>query len=391
MNKKNVRLVLLYAVAIILIALLKPRELNWSPSFSKEDDIPFGSEAVYESLDALFDGQRMSVNEDPAFTFLKDTSIANTNLIIVNSSIFLDSLDLLHLLDFAHSGNHLFISAEEISSRLLDTLKVYSRFHWPAVSDLEFNTELRLHNNAIDSQYYLFRSQSIFVFEQEEGDSSEMYVLGSTDDEAQFIKIPFGDGMIYLHSFPYAFTNYYFIKEETRSYLSQAFSHLPANNDVIWDEYYKVRRQGGKQMPLSVLMRYPSFRWAYWISLVGLLSFMVFYAKRRQRAIPIYAPPKNDSLAYVKTLGGLYYNHGNNKDIAMKKIQVFKEYIAKHYHMRDIQLDMEEIEELYMRSGNSKENIEKIFKLWNTIQESSVTDGQLKILVKSINEFYNGK
>src|SRR5690606_19121770 len=60
-------------------------------------------------------------------------------------------------------------------------------------------------------------------------DSLKTTVLGYQDfNETQinYVSIQFGKGNFLLHSYPYAFTNYYLLKDRNMEYASGVFSYL---------------------------------------------------------------------------------------------------------------------------------------------------------------------
>ncbi len=397
-NKRITRLILIYGVLIALIAAFMPRQLDWTPSFQNFKNSPYGAEAVFENIKGIFD-EEILVNDQTLYEGLKDTSLSKTNFIAINSDLYFDSLDLDVLYRHARDGNNVFLSAENIAYQLLDSLGLYlqTKFNdFPTVEELEQNSlEMALLSpeERKDSTYEFKTQWSFNYFAADDSLGSTALALGFIEEEkVNFVKVPYGDGYFYLHSFPYALTNYYLMKDKNRSYISSIFSHLPKDYDVIWDEYYKPQSANFRKSPLSVLMRFPSLKWAYWLTLSGIILFMLFYAKRRQRPIPIVTPPKNESLKFIKTLGSLYYNKGSHKDISNKKIKVFKDHLSQNYFLKDITFSAAEAEKIALKSGKSKEDIDRIFDLIHRFEKlESLSDGQLKALIKNINKFYDRK
>ena len=391
-TKRNIRLIILYVIIIVLMGVFMPRQLDWSPSFSKYHNTPYGAEAIHENIKDLFSKEKVLIADEPLYNLLKDTSISNTNYIFLNSSFYVDSLDKSALFTFAGAGNNVFISAESFDDKFLDSLDVTTETHlnnFANVNELDGGiSQLEIRDS---DEVYEFKAQWVNTyFIRRNSSELEHSGIGWQDSLYNYIKIPYKSGNFYLHCFPYALTNYYLMKEENRSYISSVFSQLPQDYDLIWDEYYKPHRSAVQQSPLSVLMRYEAFRWAYWLTISGVVLFMIFYAKRKQRAIPVIEPPRNESVNFVRTLGSLYYNKGNNKDIFEKKIQVFKEHLYSQFFMKDISFSQAEAEKLKLKSGAKKEVIDRIFQLENEFRGlSEISDAQLKAIVKKINEFYN--
>lgn len=395
-NKRVLRLVLINGFVITLLAIFMPRQLNWNPSFSKSHDFPYGSEAFYANLVDLFDDEDVQIASEPLYNTLGDTSFNASNYIIINKDFYIDSLDLSALFSMVAKGNNAFLAAESFGYNLIDSLglDVQTKFNdFPSIKELnQASTSLRLENPSLklDSSYY-FKSQWGFdYFELQDSVEANAVVLGLQEDQPNFVKVKYGNGYFFLHTFPFAFTNYYLMREENQNYLSAVFSHLPKDYDIIWDEYYKPMRATVQRSPLSVLLRYQAFRWVYWIGIAGIILFMVFYAKRKQRPIPIIEAPKNESLDFISTMGSLYFNKGSHKDLANKKINVLKDYLSQKYYFKDLSFSEEEAENVAQKTGKNRELVRRVFELVRTYERNTeLTDGMLKTLIKNINKFYD--
>ncbi|MEJ7677787.1 MAG: hypothetical protein WKG06_07955 [Segetibacter sp.] len=65
--------------------------------------------------------------------------------------------------------------------------------------------------------------------------------------------------------------------------------------------------------------------------LAGLLLYVLFEMKRRQRIIPVITPLKNSTLDFVKTVASVYYNEKDNNGIADKKVNYFLEFVRSRF------------------------------------------------------------
>jgi hypothetical protein len=396
-NNKIARLVLLYAVIICILAIFMPRPINWQPSFSELHNIPYGGEALKDNLSSLFD-REIQVSDLPFYNLEKEENTINGNIIIITQDFKPDSLDLDALYKLSEKGRDIFIAAVEFDINLLDTLGLSSKISFNDFTTLEA-MESSTANLSLESS--LFSTDSIFSFKAQwskkyfeplDSVETEIYGLGKDNNDYNFVKVSFGDGNFILHNFPFAFTNYYLLKEESRPYLSSVFSVLPQEVPIIWDEYYKPGTSNVQRSPLSVLLKYPSFRWAYWLLLIGIISYILFFSKRKQRMIPVISPPKNENVKFVETLGSLYYNKGSHKDIFEKRLRILKEDLNRQYYMRDLEFNEEEAKILSAKSGKSIQIISHIFEMINNLsKQTDISDGQLKVFIKKLNTFYDRK
>src|SRR5690606_2354791 len=176
-------------------------------------------------------------------------------------------------------------------------------------------------------QAYLFDKDtyhSIFI----EIDSLNHTVLGQSqlysqelvlkNPEVNYIAIDHGEGKILLHTTPQTFTNYFILDEDNHKYVTGALAYLPKKKTLYWDEY---KKDGGKfqTSPLYILLGNKNLKWAYYFTLLGVLLFIIFEGKRKQRAIPVVKPLENQTYNFTRTIAGLYLDRKDFKQIASKK------------------------------------------------------------------------
>jgi len=213
-------------------------------------------------------------------------------------------------------------------------------------------------------------------------------VLGvNSRGEANFIRIPYGEGELYISTLPYAFTNYHLLDEENADYAFKALSYLPDGN-IFWDEYYKVGRRQ-IESPLRFILSKESLRWTCYLTMAGVLLFVIFMGRRRQRIIPEIRPLPNTTLEFAHTVGQLYYQHGDHKNIAEKKILYFLEHIRSHFGVNTSERNEEFNRVVAARSGIDLENVRGIFGYIDaTLVKNRISEEELIALNKAIERFY---
>ena len=102
---------------------------------------------------------------------------------------------------------------------------------------------------------------------------------------------------------------------------------------------------------MRVFFSHASLQWAYYISLFGMVIFVLYEMKRRQRIIPVIEPLKNSTVEFVNVVGQVYYEQRNNMNIAQKKILFFLEHLRTKYYLKTNPLDQEFIERLSQKTG----------------------------------------
>ena len=396
MSKTEIRytviLCLLFA-GFVLFEIYKPKPIDWTPTLSNNDKIPYGTYILYSMMDTLFPGQTVIESRIPAYNRLKGDSALQASYIAISHNLSFDDNDIHALLRFASAGNSVFIAAQYMFSRLLsdtlhigvrdtltsqlrDSLKVSTSFTNPQLGDRQYHFQR------------MFQNTSFFEFKSS---SASAVVLGRNSLGApDFVKVDFGKGAFYLHLQPLAFSNYYLLNDTTSDYAFKALSYLPANNKVIWDEYIKRGRAGEENM-MRVIMEKAALRWAYYIAIFGILLFVVFEGKRRQRVIPIIKPLQNTTLEFVQVVSRLYFQKQDHHGIARKKIIFFLEQIRTQYHLPTNQLDEQFTETLSHKSGYPLEKTKYlIWKIRQVEKSGSITAEELLKLNDEMEKFTTG-
>ena len=92
MDKRSKIILLIFAVvlvSIIVTEVVRPKPLNWRPSYTSESKIPFGSYILYNELSAIFPKSKIETIEESVFDFMvkRDTTIKSNYLLINNLSL----------------------------------------------------------------------------------------------------------------------------------------------------------------------------------------------------------------------------------------------------------------------------------------------------------------
>ena len=126
-----------------------------------------------------------------------------------------------------------------------------------------------------------------------------------------------------------AFTNYFLLHKDNDAYYNEALSVIPKDETKItWDEYFLHKLFDGHNKDdnkgwLYVLFKYPPFKWGLLAAIITIGVYVLLETRRKQRYIPAIAKPRNDSLDFVKTIGRLYYEKNDHRDLAKKMGIVF--------------------------------------------------------------------
>jgi len=387
MKKQNIKLLLPLIITLIILTIVKiiePEEIDWSNSFAAKDKIPYGGYIINDLSQELFPGENVSLKELPVYNILKNNYFINTNYVFINSYFAPDRLDAEYLLRYVAEGNNVFISAFGIYGDLADSLKfiMYEDFF----NEDSVRTNFSLPELKTDSGYYYTKGNFNNYFE--EFDTAMVQVLGeNSKGKVNFIRIKYGEGNFYLNTLPLVFTNYHLLNSENNEYVYKALSHLPVQQ-TFWDDYYK---DGNKftASSLNYIISQQSLRWAYYIILTSAVLFIFFYGRRRQRIIPVIPPLKNSTIEFVETIGNLYYQQKDYKNIAEKKITFFLDYIRNKYIIKTNKIDEETIKKISEKSLIAEGKIKSIFRNIEKIKNSpQISEDDLLNLNYQIEKFY---
>lgn len=400
----NKTLVIILAIVAILITLVftmdyrSNRVIDWEESYNEKSNKPYGLSVLYKELPTLFKDKKIRTVYYTPYTYLYANSedgygdhVAEGNYILIGNSDYLGVDDIDELLYFAENGNTVFISDSNLPTYLKDTLNVAIDYFniKDSISKLSFTYDaLKTKNTKID------KVGSEFFFSSYEGDGYQsLGYVNNNREQSNFLQIPFGDGFIYLHLQPKAFTNYHLLKEQRYVYAEGALAYLP-NENVYYDSFTKYYDSyygnAEEKSNLSWFLQQASFKWAWYLALILTLLFMIFNAKRRQRIINIIKPLNNTTVEFVKTISNLYFETQDHKNLIDKKITYFLEKIRTDYYLDTSTLDEEFIIKLASKSGKKKEAVKKIIDYISWLQtKEEVAEINLLSLNKLIEDFYS--
>ena len=406
-------LVGLIATAIVILLVTdksdKKRRLDQRISFRRKDKIPYGTYVAYENLRYLFPGAKISVNsKEPGYWDSLSNYEDRQALIIITPSFYADEFEMKKIIRFAENGNDVFISAaivsEDVKNILNCTLSYVDIYDLVSGKPVNGDTlEVSLVNPPFPRSYnYMYpgRQLSSYFYKL---DTSIATVLGrEREGNPNFIHLKTGTGNLYFHLAPMAFTNYFILRGKNMSYYEDVLSVIGKDKKtVVWDEYYlykrySQRRSGdddngdGQQSWLGALFSYPAFKWGLITAFLTLLIFVLLEMRRKQRYIPVITKPRNDSLDFVKTIGRLYYDKGDHKNLCRKMAAYFLEHVRNRYKLKTSDLDEDFITNLQYKSGVDEAEIRSIvFFILDLETAPEISDHQLHYFHKQLESFYN--
>ena len=430
---------ILYAIFILLLFLPvywlnkdAPIQYQWTPTFASDDRQPFGAfvfdriledswtDKYYHNYYSFYDLKSKKINIPESETddnFDEDNNFAEIipeeyNLLVIANHLRLDSAETLSLLNYVEKGGSVILAAENFYGLLKDTLNFYvSNPVFPDLSILSFKQEDEKVNfyscDSLQNQliipkllvknFFTFNDEVFFATRRKsQKDNNHAYydslyrISYTADEKTISLRYSIGQGNLILISNPLIFTNYGILNDSINPYIWKHLAYLKGK-PLVRTEFYETGSQGGKsRSAFRVILSERALRWAYYTTLAGILVFMIFTAKRKQKIIPVIKPPVNKMLAFVRSIAGLYMLKNNNADILLKKQIYWGEELKRKYGIDTVneQHNFDFYQRVAAKTRKPVDEIRRLFAELTLIDETSiVTDDDMLRLVAKMNEF----
>lgn len=411
------------ALALVLFAIFSAlqqnnKRLDWRETYEAEKKDPYGTYILTQLLNSYFPNKDFQILKDDISQSLTD--VEKGSYVFVGQGIVYDSLELETLLSFVKQGNQAFLSSRTIPTELIYAIvdsfcydllwdDYFFYYATEAKIDLE-HPDLQLNNNYAykrvlqknESNYHVWAYiDSAFFCEQ----TYSLVKIGNLADTlTNFAKLPYGEGIFYLHTTPIAFSNIHLLEKEGVDYASKVFSHLKEGN-IYWDAANKVSEQVARglnqtahtpnrnlsaESPLQYILSQPPLAWGWYIILAMGLLYLLFRAKRQQKVIPVLEQNKNTSLEFVATIGRLYFLQHNHRKLCLQKMQFFLSEVRAQFGLATNQLDDDFVQKLASSAEVPVELINKILLYHKNIEASNyVSENTLVEFHQLISSFWS--
>jgi len=399
---------ILVTVVLIATALLlltgnndKSHQFDDRLSFNKADKIPYGMYVAYHALNDLFPELKIATEKKkPGEWDSLAMYESNQTFLSVVPQFNPDEQEMEKLVDFVRLGNDVFISSWKVSFYAEKFIKcdiyypgmLYDQYLSGGKADSLIVSVLQPGNPNRTVYTYPGRSGDSYFFNI---DTLTSTVLGyNRSGKPNFIHLRAGKGNLYLHLAPLAFSNYFLLHKKNLDYYEKILSYLsPTTKKIVWDEYFLRKKQGDSRDNradwFSTFLKHKSLAAALLTAMLALLLFVLSEMRRKQRPIPIIAKPKNDSMDFVKTIGRLYHDKGDHRNLSKKMAIFFLEYVRNRYKLSTTTLNDEFITKLQFKTGAEESEIREIVSFINNVDiVQSVNDKQLAYFHKLLESFY---
>lgn len=392
--------------------------INWKKTYDSQSNHPYGTYFLKELMEFGFDGYYLKTMDHSVQAYFAHDSLQikgdqPINYMFIGEELRLYNDEVDSLLRFIGDGNNAFIASEYYPHRLLATLfsssgNGYLREESDTSIQLFFNEEpfngvnYRLENRVdyknLEKRWKVWNYSIYSPYNKTE--------IGQAGYSSCYIKLKYGLGTILIHTVPQAFTNEFLKSQDGRLYVESALSYLPEGT-VLWDDfsayvtdngnlemdYDKNRnsRRGKRSSESSIkhLMTTPSLRWGYLLMLFGMVTFVVFMGKRRQKIIPTVQKNINSSVEFTETVSRIYLSKNRHSKLIKHMETIFINKMKNKYYVAYSD-DNNYITKISKKSGVPEEEIKHIFKLFKAGRAvGEISDMYLIDLYKRLDEFYN--
>lgn len=439
-------------VLFVLFCLLQvnlPKKFVWSPTFSHVDKQPFGC-FVFDSVLTQSLPNGYHVTKKTFFQLDQEHAKEKISVLMVVDQQNLKQLDVKYLCNIARRGGKVMVVASSSfdDGRNADTVVVdelESTFKVRIEDGTYFSLRgilsgLKAHDNDMyDTIYWnnretMYAAQSYRMFYNMVGGTlfvdsvpkvkrlaytlstagydykhDSLYVGDFTGfdtivDEKERIEridtfaikkvpvavsVPYGKGEVIFVSSPLLFTNYGMLEGNTFVYIFRLMSYL-ADLPVYRTEAY-VKTDAmlvAEQSPFREFIKRPPLRWALYLALLGVVLFMIFTARRRQRVIPIMSKPANRSLEFIQLIGTLYYQRKDHVDLVRKKFKLFAEELRKTagVDISDVNTDDREYLLLAEKTGMNSDRLKKVIRQIRLVlhSEGNISVEEMRSLIDAM-------
>lgn len=389
--------------AVILLVFTgnnsRKHQVDQRVTLRKQDKVPYGTYVAYQTMKYLFpEAVVQSDRSEPGFWDSLSTHEDRQALIIITGQFNADETEMKKLLAFIEKGNDVFVSARTMSWSASDMIGCRINTADNFIDDDKKKTDslhLFLNKPPYDKKTgYEYPGKALDATFADTDESSTEVLGVDEKGKPNFIRLRAGNGNLFIHLAPLAFSNYFILHHDNMAYFEKLMSVLsPATKRVVWDEYFLnkkfLEKNREKKSWFSVFSQYPGLKAALLTAILTLLLYVLLGMRRKQRYIPVVAKPRNDSLDFVRTIGRLYFDKGDHKNLSRKMSAYFLEHVRNKFKVATNMLDDEFVRNLQYKSGVPESHIREIVTFIQYAEDAgAITDKELSDFHKGLESFY---
>jgi hypothetical protein len=385
---------------------------DWTESYKASNIEPYGGFIFSKLLEDYFPKHEFNINKK---SYIKagifDNNKKISNFIFLGQVMYLNKKNAASLINWVEKGNTALLIASELPSEIDSLFKLNS------VNKEDWSKNYSINDSIIAANFYqaeLNRKENYtfhYQFAEKKMDyywkhingiqfenESKLKALAYLDSGfVNFCSVKIGSGKIFYHTNPLFFSNYHLIQKDRAEYVSKVLSFLP-EADILLDQYalsWQFNQQQGNgsgsgKSPLSFILNNEALRWGWYTFLTLVFCYILIGIRRHQKAIKVIEPLNNTSLEFVNTIGRLQFLQKNHPSLIRHQMRYLMLFIREKYKIFATDLNEEIINQIAIKSGVNKEDIQAIQNKYELLKNCvELDDNEAIEFYKLINKFLN--
>lgn len=323
----------------------------------------------------------------------------NLNYYFIGRGMALSDSEYDSILVRVRKGSNLILSFEDISSNIYEKLLKASAYTWLYKDEVYIRSgkdsamfATVFQKDSIYSDWYPFH-RNVFI------DSVKPVLQLGEFDVAVALQI--GKGNVVLHAIPKLFENYQVHTKSGLFHSERMLNFFRKKTGSVFLEFADEKHfdpsgldsgPGEDNSYLKYIMERPALRWAMILTILGILLYVIFRARRRQNVVPPVPEKRDMTLAFVDTLGTIYLSRNNPYGTLQVMKKNFYLTVNRFFYV-DLQSGSRrelELQRLRMKSGYDEELLNEIIAGLEVqkADQVQVTNRALGELYAKIRRFY---
>jgi len=399
MKNRIIYIIFLLLLIVFLYWLNSKQSIDyvWQATYDTEDKQPYGAYVLDKLLTASW--EKGYTHCYKSISDLKEEgSLDGKNLLIITSMFKTTESEIDTLLEYIREGGMAFIAARHFSDGYLSERLKFSTGYEPFADISILSNKKQKYNilclctPELSKEVYKMPTvlcSGFFTCHSVDTIKNHAFIVAkSNNTEVIMLRYQIGKGSLLLSCNPMIYTNYGILYDTANRFIWNSLSYLQGKPLIRTEYYHAGSNAKESKSPLRYLLSKPPLRWALNITIITLLLFMLFTAKRKQKAIPVVRPPRNKMLDFVHSIAGLYIQKNNNADIVLKKQIYWADNLKRNYGIDIINEhhDDEFYKRLSSKTGKTADELSKLFRYLDCINQSTyVSDAQMMEIITQMN------
>jgi hypothetical protein len=346
----------IFAVAMVLLLCLilfleieMPTRFSWEPTFGTSDANPFGC-AIFDSVLLKSIPAGYDVTGKTFSQLWNKHGKGRHGYLLIENTITLGKADIKNMKRLLKEGNAVLLAGHDfnnnnIGSDLgLSSSSTFFNFEYMKRDVTDRDSESCIVWTGDGDRYIKesFRCRFSLCYPSfDEFDTKYYNELAQYNDPVTnlghknvvLVMRKWGKGTLIVSSTPLVFSNYGMLQRGTSDYIFRALSEM-GNVPITRIERHSGRNKiDTSTSPFYYIHSQRPLHWAFNLTMIAIVIFLITSARRRQRPIPVIRKVQSKVLEFAQTIGSLYYHYHDNADLIKKRSKYFIEEVRREYRI----------------------------------------------------------